>query len=827
MSAINDQGDQFKITVTFFETFGATTKSEETLTIRDLCDRIEGSHAATKDVLPWLKLARFGSKKTPNGSLRHNDNVLTISGIEADYDGEQVSVDDAIEKLTKANIRAIVYTSPSHTSEKPRWRVLAPFSTPIEPDLRDRMMNRLNGVLGGGLSPESWTLSQSYYLGFVDGNENNHRVEFVDEYGFIDLEDDLDITAITKPNHTRDYTKHGDEADQPSFAFGKTKLDEAAAIKGIVERGEYHRNMFSLLAKWIAKGLDRNAAKKKIIDVLKTVPPERQDRRWGLRATDKHLDPMLDWICQRQDKKAANFAEQAKAKADETGRDSIPFEFGELARATDLAENALITRCAKLYRRGSNLVRPEVVETTGFKGRVTRQAVLRVATVPMVVDMLARVAIFSQSTPRGLKIMNPPEQVAKGLLSRQDSWRFSSVAGVITSPTLRADGSILAATGYDSQTQLFVAAVPPMPNIPNTLTKADAIAAIEELETLIKEFPFADDASKSVAISGILSTVCRGAFPVAPLHAASAPTPGSGKSYLVDVIASIATGNLAPVLTWSRNNEENEKRIDGALLDGSPIIAIDNISTELGGDKICQTVERQFVSVRRLGSSDKFEVENRATIFATGNNLIFKGDITRRALLATLDPGVDRPELRQFVERPTDIVRRDQGRYIAAALKIVAAYIQAGQPDKLPALASFETWSDTVRSAIVWVGRADPVDTMLKVIDDDPEHQARIEFVKAWGSLKTGALTVDEMIALADETVGSDPDKMYLSRDDERRYVNEDFREALFEIAGLRGSIDKDRAAKWLRSHRDRVISGFVLKRVNGRKSKWSLESVK
>ncbi len=59
--------------------------------------------------------------------------MLAITGIEADYDGGEVSVDEAAERLKKNNIKAMVYTSPSHTPEEPRWRVLCPLSGEMPP----------------------------------------------------------------------------------------------------------------------------------------------------------------------------------------------------------------------------------------------------------------------------------------------------------------------------------------------------------------------------------------------------------------------------------------------------------------------------------------------------------------------------------------------------------------------------------------------------------------------------------------------------------------------------------------------------------------------
>jgi hypothetical protein len=147
--------------------------------------------------LPWIKLARFGDVKSDKKSLRHDGNVTAITGVEADYDGEVISFDEAVEVAEKARLLAIVYTSPSHTDAAPRWRVLCPTSGELPPDQRRFLMARLNGLYRGIFAAESWALSQSYFYGSVDNNPD-HRVEIVDGE-FIDLLDELDLIAIAKP----------------------------------------------------------------------------------------------------------------------------------------------------------------------------------------------------------------------------------------------------------------------------------------------------------------------------------------------------------------------------------------------------------------------------------------------------------------------------------------------------------------------------------------------------------------------------------------------------------------------------------------------------
>ena len=185
------------IAVTFFENFAAETKREEIFTLDEIERKIRKARARSKDKLPWLKLARFGDIKSDKNSLRHDANVTEITGVEADYDGEKVSFDEAVEIAEKAGLLAIIYTSPSHTDAAPRWRVICPTSTELSPDQRGHLMARLNGLYRGIFAAESWALSQSYFYGSVNRNPD-HRVEIVDGE-CIDQLDELDLIAIAKP----------------------------------------------------------------------------------------------------------------------------------------------------------------------------------------------------------------------------------------------------------------------------------------------------------------------------------------------------------------------------------------------------------------------------------------------------------------------------------------------------------------------------------------------------------------------------------------------------------------------------------------------------
>ena len=98
-----------------------------------------------------------------------------MSGIEGDYDAGEISPLEAADRLRASSIAALVYTTPSHTPEVPKWRILVPLARPVAPSERATLCARLNGALGGILAPESFTPSQTYYFGSVPG----HPVELI------------------------------------------------------------------------------------------------------------------------------------------------------------------------------------------------------------------------------------------------------------------------------------------------------------------------------------------------------------------------------------------------------------------------------------------------------------------------------------------------------------------------------------------------------------------------------------------------------------------------------------------------------------------------
>ena len=157
-----------------------------------------------------------------------------------------------------------------------------------------------------------------------------------------------------------------------------------------------------------------------------------------------------------------------------------------------------------------------------------------------------------------MNMTNPPYETATTVMARAGEWHFKTITGVISTPTMRPDGSLLTRQGHDEATGLLLVEPPTMPTIPDQPTKEHALAALKLLEELLTGFPFVDDVSKACALSAIMTPILRGAFLVTPMHASRAPTAGSGKSFLWDIVAAIAIGQLMPVMSTGANVEELE-----------------------------------------------------------------------------------------------------------------------------------------------------------------------------------------------------------------------------------------------------------------------------
>ncbi len=483
---------------------------------------------------------------------------------------------------------------------------------------------------------------------------------------------------------------------------------------------------------------------------------------------------------------------------------------GELSDAVTRGEQALIRAKLGIYQRGTFIVRPGIVKiAVSDERQVDGQQILVVGETGLM-EALTTASPWEVYDGRANAWVRKdcPAKVVKALRDRAGHWRLPVLTGIINAPTLRPDGSILDKPGYDEASGLLFdplgAEFGPVPVNP---TKADALAALSFVDDLISTFPFIGAADRSVALSTFLTASIRRTLPTAPLHGFSAPVPGSGKSMLVDLPSIMVTGREAAVIGHGGSEVEFAKRLGSQLLAGDAQISIDNVEEPLGGELLCMALTQTKVRVRILGVSDTPELPTNALVTATGNNLTLYGDVTRRALLANLDPKCERPELRIFDRDVIEVMKAERGRYLVACLTVLRAYHLVGRPKQRNALGSFVTWSRWVRDALIWLDQADPVDTMEVMRDADPKLIALKSVVSQWheviGTERVSVKTLIERATASKTDAWGKPVFTY-----------PDFREALLVVAGAGGAVNSERLGKWLREHKDRVVSKLRLTKV-------------
>lgn len=509
---------------------------------------------------------------------------------------------------------------------------------------------------------------------------------------------------------------------------------------------------------------------------------------------------------ERSSRRRATPEEAAEPPQDPKGRPTVRILPGKLPRVIDEGETALIAAELGFYQRGSLVVRPTMTRVANADGRWTLAPRLAHVRAHHIAEAMTRAASWLRLDGRTGEWVpiDCTLRIAETYLARDGLWRLPVLTGLVNGPTLRADGSILDRPGYDPGTGLLF---DPQGRIFPSLTphpdREEALLALDYLRELISTFPFVGDADRAVALSAILTAVIRTALPTAPLHGFSAPTAGSGKSMLVDLASMIATGRPAAVIAQGKTEEEMEKRLGAALIAGDPLISIDNCESLLGGELICQALTQPTLKVRILGKSLNVEVPSNAAIYATGNNLTLSGDMTRRAVRASLDPGVERPELRAFDRDPVAAVEANRGDYLIAALTVLRAYHVAGRPQQTDPLGSFVAWSRWVRDALIWLGEADACATMDELRGGDPKLEGLTMVIEQWHAVIGGArVSVKEAIDAAVEQRVNGP----FGRPE---FVHPDFREALLAVAGEGGAISGRRLGKWIGAHQNRIVNGF------------------
>jgi putative DNA primase/helicase len=488
-------------------------------------------------------------------------------------------------------------------------------------------------------------------------------------------------------------------------------------------------------------------------------------------------------------------------------RPVIKVKAGSLPAVVEQAEEALAA-AGTIYQRGPLLARiARLTEPSRAHG--INRAAGSLVIIALDVDY-ARLALGDAADwfrwdvrANGWLPSDPPAAVARTLLSAAGHWsHVAPLAGIVETPTLRADGSLLDQPGYDMASGLYYdpngVSYRPIPAAP---TRQEAFAALELIAEILGGFPFSDGPARSVAVSAILTALVRRVLRSAPLFVFTAPKMGSGKTLLATVVAYIATGRPPPMMSQAEDPESERKRMLALLLEGPMMVVIDNIERPLRSDALCSILTEPVFADRLLGASKTVAVPTNCTWVATGNNISVAGDLSTRVLVCELDPECERPEEREFAVDLHHVGPERRGELAIAGLTIIRAYLAAGSPpQQVPTFGRFEAWAKWCRDPLLWLGLADPCATRRKAEARDPVRELLVALLQAWHALFGGTpTTVAEAIRTADTTT-LQPAEVEL---------NQALQRAMTDVAGERGVINARRLGRFFGRHERRVEGGL------------------
>jgi hypothetical protein len=439
----------------------------------------------------------------------------------------------------------------------------------------------------------------------------------------------------------------------------------------------------------------------------------------------------------------------------------------DLERMTDEAIAAL-SHDSRVYQRGGSLCGViTVADGPQLKAKDIRRAigtpvirVLAQATIRERLSACLRWIKFAAREKQWVACL-PPDDVVSAVAARGEWGGVRSLISVATSPVLKPDGTVLQTPGYDADTGILYWPREAYAEVSENPTIEDARGALEAICEVVCDFPFAKPEHRSAWIAGLLTMLARPAIdgPV-PLFAVDATTRGTGKSRLVDAAVWLAHGQDAARTSLPEDDDEMRKRITSIVLEGDPAVCLDNVTSAIVFPSLDAVLTSMTWKDRFLGTNTSVTAPHRSVWWATGNNLVLGGDLSRRSLHVRLESPYENPEERTGFRHPELIrwVRENRKRLVASCLTILRAFIVAGSPYEGKVWGSFEAWSRLIPGALVWSGFTDPLWARATTTDSDSERDhlrtvmQGITLLFGTGSATTKAIVAQAFVQRAQDT---------------------------------------------------------------------------
>jgi len=399
----------------------------------------------------------------------------------------------------------------------------------------------------------------------------------------------------------------------------------------------------------------------------------------------------------------------------------------------------------KIFRYGSALVRIQADHPTTVQAvKQLNSTNINYPEIPVVkvYDRIAtrhrleQCAVYIIKDGKG-NIKKPwPNDIIDGI-STQNEVKFPPLTGIIQHPFVGSSGNLITQQGYDMSTGLYVQYADELnKGLIETPTKKDTDKALKFLcDKVYEDFPFVDKIDKIATVSAMLTALQRKMIADdsgCPGFLFDAPTQGTGKTTVVQIISYAIFGRSVAASSWCDKDTEMAKLLLSILLEGHGCVLFDNlpVGTRLESNELAKAMTGNSYSGRVLGKNQTATVPSNTVWLFTGNNIVISGDFNTRIIPIRLDSRCADPDRRTFSR--TDIgswCLNYRAEIIKACLVLVKADCSQLSKDVKPT--RYPDWDKYVRLPLLAASGIDVADKFQQNKQADPDIEVRLNFLDA------------------------------------------------------------------------------------------------
>jgi hypothetical protein len=284
--------------------------------------------------------------------------------------------------------------------------------------------------------------------------------------------------------------------------------------------------------------------------------------------------------------------------------------------------------------------------------------------------------------------------------------KLPTVGAVVTNPLVLRDGTLLAPEGLERERQVIFKIERELRDLLPKPEDCTRDAVVQAMRFLVYDWlcdVATDFEGRCVLIAAAMTILERTLLPERPAFFVSAGQRGVGKTIVLTMIFLAACGHTPPACAWSPSEEERRKALFSYLGEGVPAVVWDNLPR--GAVISCPSIEKSLTSPiysdRVLGESRISVVPAFTINFFTGNNIVPRGDMASRSLMARLTVNRTDPENREF-KHPDPIAWTEahRGNILRALYTVMLGNPRLHTADPEAAPTRFKMWWHLIGSAV-------------------------------------------------------------------------------------------------------------------------------